>query len=121
MLVSGAFAANHASSVGSRQIILFQPKDPEAEVPEMAEIGSPRSVERKLRPFNIAPDGGKGAIGTISFYGPGLVIEVPTAADEINQLMASVDDEETAWPVLARICRELGWKLMDPESGRTFM
>ncbi|MCA9271422.1 MAG: hypothetical protein KDA31_00095 [Phycisphaerales bacterium] len=107
--------------MGSRQIILFQPRDPEDAGAGMAEIGSPRSVERTLRPFNIAPDGAKGAIGTLSFYGPGLVIEVPIAADEINQLMASVDDEETAWPVLARICRELGWKMMDPESGRTFM
>jgi len=87
----------------------------------MTEIGSPRSIERRLRPYNIAPDGGKGAIGTLSLYGPGLVIEMPIAVDEINQLMASVDDEETAWPVLARICRELGWKLMDPDSGRTFM
>jgi len=107
--------------VGSRQIILFQPKDPEAEMPGMAEIGSPGSVERRLRPFNIAPDGAKGAIGTLSLYGPGMVIEMPIAADEVNQLMASVDDEETAWPVLARLCRELGWKLMDPDSGRTFM
>ena len=87
----------------------------------MAELGSLGTLEHKLRPYNIAPDGGKGAMGTISFYGPGLVIEVPSAADQVNQLMASVDDEETAWPVLARICREQGWKLMDPESGRTFM
>lgn len=87
----------------------------------MAELGSPGNVESKLRPYNIAPDGGKRAMGTTSLYGPGLVIEVPSAADQVNQLMASVDDEETAWPVLARLCREQGWKLMDPESGRTFM
>ena len=42
-------------------------------------------------------------LGTTSLYGPGLVIEVPSAADIFNQLMANVDDEETAWPVLARI------------------
>lgn len=87
----------------------------------MADLGSPRALERRLRPFNIAPDGAKGAIGTLAFYGPGLVIEVPSALETINQLMASIDDDETAWPVLARLCRELGWKMMDPESGRTFM
>lgn len=120
MLVWPPCAANHAS-VASRQIILFKPEDPEAEVPGMADLGSPGSLERTLRPYNIAPDGAKGAMGTTSLYGPGLVIEIPSAADSVNQLMASVDDEETAWPVLARLCRELGWKLMDPESGRTFM
>lgn len=120
MLAIAPSRVNHAC-VPSRQIILFQPNDPEDATSGMAELGSPRSVERKLRPFNIAPDGAKGALGTTSLYGPGLVIEVPSAADVINQLMANVDDEETAWPVLARICRELGWKLMDPESGRTFM
>jgi hypothetical protein len=111
---------NHAF-VASRQIILFQPSDPEDAAAGMAELGSPSNLEHRLRPYNIAPDGGKGAMGTTSLYGPGLVIEVPSAADEVNQLMASVDDEETAWPVLARLCREQGWKLMDPESGRTFM
>lgn len=105
----------------SRQIILFKPADAQRPDAGSAHIGSPRGIERLLRPFNIAPDGAKGAIGTLSLYGPGLVIEVPIALDEVNQLMATVDDEETAWPVLARICRELGWKLMDPESGRTFM
>lgn len=87
----------------------------------MAPIGSPRAIERMLRPYNIAPDGARGALGTLSLYGPGLVIEVPVALEEINQLMATVDDDETAWPVLARVCREMGWKLMDPDSGRTFM
>lgn len=120
LLVWPACGANHAN-VGSRQIILFKPEDPEDAGAGMVDLGSPRSVERILRPFNIAPDGAKGAMGTISLYGPGLVIEVPSAAESVNQLMASVDDEETAWPVLARLCRELAWKLMDPESGRTFM
>ena len=111
---------NHVQ-VASRQIILFQPSDTEDASAGMAELGSLGSIEQKLRAYNIAADGGKGALGTISLYGPGLVIEVPSASDQVNQLMASVDDEETAWPVLARICREQGWKLMDPESGRTFM
>ncbi len=58
-------------------------QDPEAEVPEMAEIGSPRSVRRK-RPVQHRGRR-QGRDRDALFYGPGLVIEVPIAADEINQ------------------------------------
>ncbi|HED54842.1 MAG TPA: hypothetical protein ENJ00_11685 [Phycisphaerales bacterium] len=108
--------------MASRQIILFRPNDPEDVSAGMAELGSPGAVERLLRSFNIAPDGGQGrAMGTETLYGPGLVLEIPSAADAINQLMVTVNDQDTAWSVLARMCRELELKMMDPETGQTFM
>jgi len=108
--------------VASRQIILFRPSDPEDPSAGMADLGSPGAVVRLLRRFNIAPDGDSGrAMGTQTLHGPGLVLEIPDAADSINQLMATVNDQDTAWSVLARLCRELELKMMDPESGQTFM
>ncbi|MEL6499279.1 MAG: hypothetical protein AAFZ67_01080 [Planctomycetota bacterium] len=106
----------------SRQIVLFRPEDVEDAAAGMVELGSPRGVIRELEPFNTSPDGSKGSsLGTLTLHGPGLVVDLPTAADELKQVMVTVVEEDTAWPVLARLCRSLGWKMMDPESGRTFM
>lgn len=106
----------------SRQIVLFKPEDPEDASAGMADLGSPRRVMRELEPYNTSPDGSKGtALGSLTLHGPGLVVDLPSAADELHQVMVTVVEEETAWPVLARLCRTMGWKMMDPESGRTFM
>jgi len=40
--------------------------------------------------------------------------------DPVNQILVSLVEDSVAWPVLTRICRVLGWKMMDPSSGRTF-
>ncbi|MGP1273084.1 MAG: hypothetical protein ACTS22_07105 [Phycisphaerales bacterium] len=105
-----------------RSIILFKPSDPEDPSRGMDDLGSPRRVMEALAPYNTAPDGASGAaLGSLTLYGPGLVVDVPSAADEITQLLVRIDDEESAWLVLARLCTQHGWKMMDPESGRTFL
>jgi hypothetical protein len=91
----------------------------------MVPLGACAEVVRTLAPFNVAPDGsgpgGMGeALGTGILYGPGMIIEMPTGGDEISQLMVSVTDEDFAWAVLMRMCKLLHWKMLDPESGRTF-
>ena len=88
----------------------------------MDDLGSVRRIIDALEPFNTAPDGSKGeALGSLTLYGPGLAVDLPTSAESITQLLVRVDEEETAWLVLARLCSSKGWKMMDPESGRTFM
>ena len=52
----------------------------------MDDLGSARRVIRELEPFNTSPDGSPGsALGTTSLYGPGLVVDLPTSADELTQ------------------------------------
>ncbi|MEM8756532.1 MAG: hypothetical protein AAGF47_01965 [Planctomycetota bacterium] len=106
----------------SRQLILFKPADADDPAAGMDPLGSPRRVTSELEPFNTAPDGSKGAaLGSTTLYGPGLAIDLPTSADEVMQLLVRVDDEESAWLVLARLCQSMGWKMMEPETGQTFM
>lgn len=120
-LVTPPVRANHACVAG-RQIILFKPNDPQDPSAGMEPLGSPRKVARDLEPFNTAPDGSTGtALGTTTLYGPGIAVDVPSAADDVTQIIVRIDDEESAWLVLSKLCAAMGWKMMDPDSGRTFM
>lgn len=100
-----------------RQLVLLSPGDGGA----MKPLGKPREVRAALADFNTGPDGGPGKnMGTEMLYGPGMVVEIPATDGEVTQAIVNVSDEETAWPVLSRMCKSLGWKMMDVESGQTF-
>lgn len=84
-------------------------------------LGRAKEIREKLAPFNTAPDGSaRKSVGTEILFGPGILVELPTGQDEINQALVTMIEEEIAWPVLMRMCRTLGWALMDPNTGRTF-
>ena len=86
-----------------------------------ASLGSLREVLSAVARFNTAPDGSaRPGAPTAILHGPGLVMEVPTAMDEIRQALVTLIDEDIAWPVLTRLCRALSWRMMDPETGRSF-
>ncbi|MGE3108203.1 MAG: hypothetical protein AB7G11_07600 [Phycisphaerales bacterium] len=113
-----------------RQIILMKAPETEGDggsskTGTMAALGTVREVVGLMADYNISPDGsgpeGMGdVIGMGRLYGPGFVAEIPTAVDEVTQVMVMITDEDFAWAVLMRLCRQLKWKMMDPESGRTF-
>ena len=88
---------------------------------ENAPIGTRREVRELLARFNTAPDGdaAKG-MGTERLYGPGMAIDLSTSSDQVNQALVSVNEDDIAWPVLLRICKELKWKMVDLETGRSF-
>lgn len=94
----------------------------------MIPLGTFAEVVAAVARFNVAPDtsGPKGfgsAPGMAVLFGPGFIMEVPGDAsprDDVNQVMTTVTDEDFAWPVLSRMCKSLGWRMMDAESGRTF-
>jgi hypothetical protein len=88
---------------------------------ETRPLGTRREVGDTLGRYNTSPDGGpaRGA-GTETLYGPGMVVELPTASTSIVQAMVSMTDEELALPVLMRMCKEQGWQMVDLETGRAF-
>lgn len=100
-----------------RQLVLVKHTDPERD-PEP--LGSLAEVVRALADFNTAPDGAASSGPTRSLYGPGMVVEVGTSQPRIMQAMVTVIEDDMAWPVLSRLCRRLGWKMMDIDSGRVF-
>ncbi len=83
-------------------------------------LGSRREVQRSLEPFNVASDGSVASYGVL--WGPGIAVQLPMVDDRdpVMQLLVSLNDESIAWPVLERVCRVLGWKMMDPKSGAIF-
>lgn len=85
-------------------------------------LGAPKEVAARLADFNTAPDGSGagGTSGMVVLHGPGMVVEYPVALEEVNQAMVTLTDDSIAWPVLMRLCKKLGWCMMDMESGRMF-
>lgn len=103
----------------SRMMVLSKRVE-EGDEPEP--LGTLAQIREMLADFNTAPDGGQnGSLGLERLHGPGFVLDLPTSIDKPMQVMASVNDDETAWPVLSRICRRLGWSMTDAESGQTYI
>jgi hypothetical protein len=76
-------------------------------------------VRHALALFNTSGDGsGADGAGLERLHGPGMVIEIPTSTDPVSQAIATINDEDYAFPVLLKMCRKLGWRMMDIETGR---
>lgn len=86
---------------------------------QKAPLGLLREVRATLARFNTAGDGSPPGV-LERLHGPGFVVELPTGNPDVNQAIVTVNDEDTAFPVLMKLCKSLGWSLMDMESGRTF-
>lgn len=101
----------------TRQLVIFKPAQPGAS--KQVPLGTRSDLIRALRDFNTAPDGSG---DTSLAHGPGFIVQFPLVdpKDDINQALISVTEDDAAWPVLSRLCKTLGWSLIDPESGRTF-
>ena len=104
-----------------------RPRSPgsSASPPPLAPLGELRDLLKQMAGYNTAPDGsgpeGLGeSPGMAVLHGPGFTVEMPTSTDEIGQAIVTLADEDIAWSVLGRMCKEQGWTMMDPETGRTF-
>ncbi|MFM9957203.1 MAG: hypothetical protein ACKVZJ_03940 [Phycisphaerales bacterium] len=86
----------------------------------MVTMGTARDVAAALSLFNCAPDGDPMSVGVL--YGPGFTAEMPPVGpdDPIGQVGITITENDSAGPVLMRICRRLGWRLVDPDTGRSF-
>lgn len=79
----------------------------------LAPIGRRSEIIERLSGFNTAPE----REGSMVLHGPGIRIEFADE-DPVRQMLLTVVEEEIAWQVILRIARALGWKLLDPTSGR---
>ena len=105
--------------MAKRQVVLMK-SVPKGE--PMSPLGSHTAVKEALSRYNTAPDGTPRSktAGTEVLHGPGMIVEIPTTTDQVQQAMVTMTDDDIAWPVLERACRTLKWKLVDLESGRSF-
>jgi hypothetical protein len=103
-----------------RHLVLIRLEDPDDRLSPIVPLGTEREFREAVAPFNTATDGGPGGMGSITFYGPGLVIEIVPQDGVVRQALVSCQTEDFAWPVLYRICRANRWKLQDMESGQMF-
>jgi len=112
----------------SRQIVLIKLLEAEegeeasATVLNSIPLGTYEQVVDALSAFNTTTDGSSSPESFGLLYGPGLIVQLPMVGpkDPVMQVAVSLQEEDIAWTVLARICKRLNWKMMDPTSGRTF-
>jgi hypothetical protein len=104
-----------------RMLVLINPRDPEDPSAGNAPLGTEREVCDKLSHYNTAADGTEiKRHGTTVLHGPGYTIEYAVGHDELSQAMVIVNNMDFAYPVLSKLCRALGWKMQDTESGQIF-
>ncbi|MBA4040086.1 MAG: hypothetical protein C0468_07190 [Planctomyces sp.] len=106
----------------SRQVIVMKAVSPEDDDDGLPVIGPASKVQRVLERYNTAPEALENArpnsVGLLRLFGPGMVLEMSATEPQVRQIMVTMTDEGFAFPVLARLCREQRWALMDPETGQ---
>ncbi len=104
----------------SRQIVLMKAQTAPGDA-ALAPLGTRQEVIAALARFNTAPDGSPPrAAGTEVLWGPGITVEIPTGLDPVSQAIVTMHDDDIAWPILQRLCKALGWRMVDLETGRSF-
>lgn len=101
----------------TRQLVLLPAP---TESGEAGALGSLRRLLDELARYNTTPDGSAENVGVA--FGPGFRVELPFVGDRdpVAQALITITEDDNAWPVLFRMCREQDWRLMDAQSGRTF-
>jgi len=104
-----------------RQLVLIRLEDPDDRLSPTAPLGTEREFHEAVAPFNTATDGTEpSGTGSITFYGPGMILEIAPVDGEVRQALVTCQVEDFAWPTLYRMCQTNRWKLQDMESGQMF-
>lgn len=103
-----------------RQLVLIRLSDPDDRLSEAVPLGSEAEFRDAVAPFNTATDGAPSTTGSITYYGPGLMIEIVPFDGKVRQALVVCQNEDFAWPILHRICKANRWKLQDMDSGQLF-
>ncbi|MCE2966101.1 MAG: hypothetical protein ACK5WB_10270 [Phycisphaerales bacterium] len=104
----------------TRHIVIMKNVDPAHAEDGMPTIGSLTEVRAVLDRYNTGTDGTESpnALGSMVLYGPGMVLEILADGGPVRQIMVTMTDDDFAFPVLTRVCREQKWTLLDPETGQ---
>jgi hypothetical protein len=104
----------------TRHIVIMKNVDPAHAEEGMPTIGSLAEVRAVLDRYNTGTDGtdSPNALGSMVLYGPGMVLEILADGGPVRQIMVTMTDDDFAFPVLTRVCREQKWTLLDPETGQ---
>lgn len=99
----------------TRQLVLLP-----ADTGDTGSLGQRTRLLDDLARYNTSPDGSPENLGVA--FGPGFRVELPFVGDRdpVTQALITITEEDNAWPVLFRMCRERNWRLMDSQTGRTF-
>ena len=104
-----------------RTLVLINPADPDDPAAGNAPLGTVREVCEALARFNTAADGAEiKRMGTMVLHGPGFTVEYAVGHDELMQAMVVVNNMDFGYPVLSKMCKAMGWKMQDTESGQIF-
>ncbi len=108
----GADPSSDRTPLGRQFVILSgRPAEPGTLQP----IGSRADIRRQLADRNTGPENDE---SPDVLYGPGIRVEQTPRQDPITQMLVTITEDEIGWLVLTRIMKELGWKLVDPNTGR---
>lgn len=105
-----------------RQLVLMKAAKP-GDDEGLPSMGTLRPVLDALARHNTASDSSPARSTVLLLFGPGMLVEIAAAdgdASEVRQIMVTMTDDDFAFPILARLCREQQWTMMDPETGRRF-
>lgn len=83
---------------------------------QMAPLGARMDLLERLSGFNTSPE----RAGEDLLFGPGLELHLPPGQDPVLQMLMTVSDHDIAWIAVMEIARKLGWKILDPQTGRDF-
>ena len=104
-----------------RILVLTKPKNPDDPFAGSDPLGTPKDFEAACARFNTRPDGTTlKRLGTMILHGPGFTVEYAQGHDTLAQAMVVVLDTDFAWPVLSKLCKSMGWKMQDTDSGQYF-
>lgn len=80
----------------------------------MPSIGTRTAILTQLADYNTSPEQDGGDI----LFGPGIVIQLPPGQDDVTQMILTISEEDIGWLVVQRLAGDLGWRLLDPNTGR---
>ena len=96
----------------SKQFVILSEEQRDGE--PLPPIGARAEIVEHLSHLNTMPE----KDGEDVLYGPGISIELPPDRDPVTQMLMTIVEEEIAWQVIARLVKELHWKVLDPMTGR---